>query len=282
MIYLKKIVHKCFLYGYGAYFNSWVHFNSRKAAIKAFEVFCTPRKGKVQTTQKTFLNEAKDTILKVELVELQTYKWFGNNDTILLVHGWESNVFRWHRLIEKLKSEKYNIIAFDAPAHGNSTGTVLNGPLYAKAIQRLVEKYQPKYVIGHSFGGMALIYNEYLHKNSCVERMITLGSPSELADFMKQYKSILGLSTKMMNAIELHFTELFDLKFSDFSSATFAKEITKKGLLIHDELDAIAPYWASKQVHANWKNSTLITTSGFGHSLHQDSVRNDILNFLKS
>ena len=282
MIYLKQIAHKCFLYGYGAYFNSWVHFNSKRAAKKAFEVFCTPRKGGVLLAQKSFLNEAKDAILKVESVELQTYRWFGDNDTILLVHGWESNVFRWHRLIEKLKSEKYNIIAFDAPAHGNSTGTVLNGPLYAKAIQKLVEKYQPKYVIGHSFGGMALLYNEYLYKNKCVEKIITLGSPSELADFMKQYKSLLGLSNTLMNAMELHFMELFKMKFSDFSISTFAKEITKKGLLIHDELDAIAPYWASKQVHANWKNSTLITTSGLGHSLHQDSVRNDILNFLKS
>ncbi len=282
MIYLKKIVHQCFLFGYGAYFNTWVYLNSKKAAKRAFEVFCSPRKGKVLPMQKSFLNEAKDATLKLEAVELQTYKWFGDNDTILLVHGWESNVFRWHKLIEKLKTEKYNIIAFDAPAHGNSTGTVLNGPLYSKAIQKLIEKYQPKYVIGHSFGGMALLYNEYLHKNSCVVKMITLGSPSELADFMKQYKLLLGLSNTLMKAIELHFTELFDLKFSDFSTSKFAKEITKKGLLIHDNLDTIAPYWASEQVHANWKNSTLITTSGLGHSLHQDSVRNDILNFLKS
>lgn len=282
MIYLKKIVHKCFLSGYGAYFNSWVYLNPKKAAKRAFEIFCTPRKGKVLAAQKSFLNEAKDATLKVESVALQTYKWFGDSDTILLVHGWESNVFRWHKLIEKLKAENYNIIAFDAPAHGNSTGTVLNGPLYSKAIQKLIEKYQPKYVIGHSFGGMALLYNEYLFKNTCVEKIITLGSPSELADFMKQYKSLLGLSNKLMNAVELHFTELFDMKFSEFSTSTFANEISKKGLLIHDDLDAIAPYWASEQVHANWINSTLITTSGLGHSLHQDSVRNEILNFLKS
>jgi pimeloyl-ACP methyl ester carboxylesterase len=149
-------------------------------------------------------------------------------------------------------------------------------------VQAAIEKYDPKYIIGHSFGGMALLYNDYKYANPGVEKMITLGSPSELSDFMAQYKSMLGLSTNFMDAIETYFIETFDMRFADFSSSKFARKVTKKGLLIHDEFDKVAPKWSSEQVHANWKNSTLIKTKGLGHSLHQDGVRDQIVNFLKS
>ena len=99
---------------------------------------------------------------------------------------------------------------------------------------------------------------------------------------MQQYKKILGLNGRMMHHLEEYFVTTFGFSFSEFSSSKFVQFIEKKGLLIHDELDRIAPYWSSEQVHANWKNSTLITTKGFGHSLHQDKVRDQIITFLKS
>ena len=268
----------------GFYFNFASLFVPKKIARKAFLLFCTPRKGKVIKGQKGFLEDAKDLILEEENVSIQTYLWKGSGPTVLLMHGWESNSFRWRNFIPRLQKENYNIIAMDGPGHGNTSGKLLNLPLYSSCAQKVINTYNPTYIIGHSLGGMAILYNLYKYKseNKAVKKIVTLGSPSELSDFMRQYKSILGLSNRMMRLLENYFIKTFEFKFADFSSSKFVKEITKKGLLIHDELDTVAPYWSSQQVHANWQNSKLVTTKGLGHSLHQDKVRNQIVDFLKS
>lgn len=281
---MKKSFGKLVTHTLGLYFNlaSWVF--PKTIAEKAFLLFCTPRKGKVRNGQRGFLEDAKDLILEQGNVNVQTYRWKGSGATILLLHGWESNTFRWRNFIPRLQKENYNIIAMDAPGHGNSSGNLLNLPLYSSCAQEVINTYSPKYVIGHSLGGMAILYNMYKYEadNKMVEKIITLGSPSELSDFMRQFKNILGLSDRMMRLIENHFTEHFQAKFVDFSSPKFAKDISQKGLLIHDELDKIAPYWSSEQVHASWKNSTLVTTKGLGHSMHQDKVREQIVSFLNT
>jgi len=281
---MTKLMGKFATRSIGFYFNvvSWVF--PKKIAEKAFLLFCTPRKGKVIQGQKGFLEDAKDLILEQEGIRIQTYRWKGTGPTVLLMHGWESNSFRWRNFIPRLQKENYNVIGMDAPAHGNSSGDILNLPLYSSNAQKVINTYNPKYVIGHSLGGMAILYSLYKHdtKNKEIEKIVTLGSPSELSDFMRQYKNILGLSKRMMRLMENYFTKTFGFKFADFSSPRFAKNISQKGLLIHDELDTVAPYWSSKQVHASWQNSKLIATKGLGHSLHQDKVREEIMTFLKS
>lgn len=273
---------KKLLLALGAYYNSLAIIDKKTTAKKAFEAFCTPRKVKILPLQRTYLNDAKDDILELENLRLQTYRWSGTKETVLLAHGWESNTFRWRNLILKLQEEKYNIVAFDAPAHGGSSGQILNIPLYANCMQHAIEKYRPKHIIGHSFGGMAMIYNQYKYPNESIEKIISLAAPSELSDFMAQYKKMLGLSPRLMNAMEDYFSGLFNMQFTEFSTPKFIQTVNKMGLLIHDELDVIAPIKSSENVHANWKGSVFIKTKGLGHSLHEDGVRNHILNFLKS
>lgn len=281
---MKKLFGKIVTRTVGVYFNIACYFAPKKIAKTAFTLFCTPRKGKVIKGQKGFLEDAKDLILTEGETNIQTYRWKGTGPTVLLMHGWESNSFRWRNVLPCLQKENYNIIAMDAPAHGYTSGEVLNLPLYSSCAQIVINEYRPKYIIGHSFGGMAVLYNLFKFKtdNQHIDKVVTLGSPSELTDFMRQYKNILGLSKRMMRLQEEYFINTFGLKFADFSSSKFAKEVTKKGLLIHDELDEIAPIWSSQQVHQNWKGSKLITTKGLGHSLHQDKVRDQIVDFLNS
>ncbi len=279
---MKQLLNKYLPLAYGHYFNSLAFFQEEKTAAKAFQLFCTPRKGRVLPEQKSFLESAKDDVLETNGLHIQTYRWQGDGPTLLLMHGWESNTFRWRNFIPKLQQEEYNIIALDAPAHGNSSGELLNVPLYAELAQRVIEMYEPDYIIGHSIGGMTMIYNQYRYKNPSIKKLVALGAPSELADFMRQYRTTLGLNQKLMGALEDYFIKHFGFSFAEFSTSRFAQKLTVPGLLIHDEMDAIAPIWSSEQVHANWQNSTLIRTKGLGHSLHQDKVRNQIVEFLKS
>ncbi|WP_025742706.1 alpha/beta hydrolase [Aquimarina pacifica] len=265
----------------GKYIQFLFFFNKKKALRKAYVLFCTPRKGSVLPEQEYFLEEAEDEVVLVKDVYVQTYRWSGMGETVLLVHGWESNSFRWRELIEKLQRQGYNVIAYDAPAHGNSSGKIFNIPLNAECLQKIIELYRPNYVIGHSMGGMTTIFHQYIHSSQEIDRLIMLAPPSELSRMVQEYQQVLRFSTKFMKALDQYFKEKHGFYFDEFSSADFSKKITIKGLLIHDKLDDITPYTEAEAISTHWKNVTLVPTEGFGHSLFFPEVDRMILDFLK-
>ncbi|WP_435314661.1 alpha/beta fold hydrolase [Cellulophaga fucicola] len=278
---MKKLLNKIIPVAYGTYFNILSVFSKKKAAKKAFYLFCTPRKGKVLPFQSEFLNKAKKEVVQSNNIDLQVYEWAGEKETILLLHGWESNVFRWRNLISYLIEENYNIIALDAPAHGNSKGEVLHVPIYTEVAQTLIEKYKPKHIVGHSLGGMTTLYNNYKYNNPSVDKLIILGAPSEFYTILLNYQNMLKFNDRVFNELKAFIKEKFGFLPEDFSISEYAKQNKKKGLLVHDKLDFIAPCSDSELVHKNWTNSKLITTEGYGHSLHQDEVSNAVMLFLK-
>ncbi len=256
-------------------------FNPKKAIQKAYILFCTPRKGKILPDQEYFLEEAEDEVILVGDTYIQTYRWSNLGETILMVHGWESNTHRWKTLILKLQKEGYNIVAFDAPAHGNSSGKLLNVPLYSECLQKIIELYRPNYIVGHSVGGMTTIFQQYLYPNQEIEKIIILAPPSELSRIMKGYQKILRLSPKFMNTLNQYFKDKHGYYFEEFSASDFAKNLKTQGLLIHDINDDIAPYTEAISINENWNEVQFISTEDFGHSLFFDEVDTMIIDFLK-
>lgn len=279
---MNKIIFFVLARLYGLYFNILALFSKKLAAEQAFTVYCSPRKGRVIDLQADFLNEAKDQLISIGGIKIQVYRWKGSKETVLLMHGWESNSFRWKNLIDYLQKEDYNVIAFDAPAHGNSSNKSWNVPIYADCAHRIITLYEPQFLIGHSLGGMAALFMQYSYPNTSISKIITIGAPSEFTQLMGYYKNLLGLSKRVMNGLNDYFKFHFGLEIKEFSTAILAKEIRIEGLLFHDRIDPITPYISSEKVHLNWKNSTLISTSGFGHSMHQEEVNLKILDFLNS
>ena len=267
---------------YGHYYNLYSLIAPKKAADSAFHLFSKVRKGRVQPQQAEYLDRAKLNVEKVSGHKIQSYHWPGKKPTVLLVHGWESNSFRWRNLIKKLSEADFDIIAFDAPAHGYSSGEHLNAPLYEEAVQHMVANYGPKYLVGHSMGGMTIVYNQYKNPNPQVEKMVTIGSPSEFHEIMGHYQQLLKFNDRVLQHLDEYIQNRFGFGIHDFSVSKFSRSLDKKGLIFHDRLDLITPYHASVQLHGNWKDSTLISTEGLGHSMHQDQVNDQIVSFLEA
>lgn len=266
---------------YGAVLNLYVFINPKKAAQKAFTIFTKVRKGRILPNQKEYLDPVKHEQIHVANHTIQTYKWHGSKETVLLVHGWESNTWRWHKLLEKLKEADFNVVAFDAPAHGYSSGKYLYVPLYAEILERMISTYEPDHLVGHSVGGMTILYNEYQNPNKKLEKIVTIGSPSEFHEIISHFKNLLGLSNRMINALESYIKNRFGFTIREFSSSKFVQSNKKKGLLLHDRWDKITPYHASERVHSVWNESTFISTEGLGHSMHQEEVNQQIIAFLQ-
>jgi len=279
---MKKISIAVLSFLFGRYFNFLAIFSKKRAAKQAFYLFCTPRKGKIAVSQKEFLATAKSNTVTIENHIIQVYEWWGTGATVLLVHGWESNSWRWHKLIQTLQQKKHRIIAFDAPAHGGSEGPIFNVPLYASCIDFMSSKYRPKHIIGHSIGGMSLLYHQYKFSDNSIEKLVTIAAPSELSIFMEQYQRMLRLSNTVMEALDSYFRNHFGFHIEEFKTFLFVRSLSKPGLILHDKEDKIAHISASQKVHKNWDNSTFIMTKGLGHSMHQDQVNSKILAFLNS
>lgn len=266
----------------GFYFNTLSIFSSKHAAKKALNLFSTPRKGKITEAQSDFLNTAfKEELLHNDNV-IMTYRWLGKKQTILFAHGWESNSARWKTIINKFQKLNYNIIALDAPAHGNSGSKFFNALLYAEFINVVEKKFKPTFLIGHSVGGMATVFSYHKYQFKSIEKMILLGTPSELTDVFKRYVDMMSYNKSIEKQIDNLAFERFGKYPKDYSTAKFLEKIISDGLIIHDEKDPIIPYSDALLINKSFKNSTLITTQSLGHSLNNNNVTTHIIDFINN
>lgn len=279
---MKQFISTLIVKSIGIYLNALCVFSPKKAAKKALAIFATPRKGKILEHQKPFLNTAKKDTLQFDNLSITTYQWLGKKDSILLVHGWESNTQRWHKLIKKLQEQDYHIIALDAPAHGQSSGKQFNAILYAKCINQVVKAYEPQIIVGHSVGGMASVFFTKLFNYKLLKKLVLLGAPSEFVNIFKNYTNMLGLSSKLEHEIDLLVKARFGYLPNYFSTANFAKDLDVEGLIIHDTEDQIITYPEALLIKHNFKNAKLITTTGYGHSLQHESILNHVTEFINS
>ena len=264
----------------GKALNATSLISAKYASKKALNLFASPRKGRYNDSQKQLLANATYNELDYNNLKIATYHYKGSNKTVLLAHGWESNASRWSYLLDDLKSENYNIVLLDAPAHGNSDGKQFNAILYSECINVVAKAYNPDVLIGHSVGGMASVFCMHNHNLNFVNKMVLLGAPAHFTGVFTRYKSMMGYNHRISEGLDRIVLERFGKPTDYFSAANFTKEIEAEGLIIHDKKDRIIPYEDALLFANRYKNSELITTSGFGHSLKDKSITPRIISFI--
>jgi esterase/lipase len=278
---MKKPLYYLFTKSVGAYVNLLSHVFPEKATQLAYSLFSEPREGRLNKAKlPKILQETVTETFQHDGHHIQTYMWKGNNTVILLVHGWESNASRWKKMLPYLKKYGSTIIAIDAPAHGLSSGKEFNIPQYAKSIDFIVQKFKPKYLIGHSLGGKASLYYQSVYQNNTIEKIVTLGSPSDFQIILDNYTTMLSLNSKISKGLEAYYLTHFKLKLEKFSAKQFATTINTKGLIAHDTDDTVVLFEEGKKISSTWKNSIFIETNGLGHSMHGDSLYKKVIHFL--
>ncbi len=276
---MKKKLLFIFVKATGRCLNILSYFVPKHTAKIAYGIFSKPRKGKLDASHLPLILQQAS---HEKLNDFHIYRWHGDEKMVLLAHGWESNSSRWSRLLTQLKKENYTIIAIDAPAHGLSGGTDFNAIKYASCMANVIQLYKPQYIIGHSVGAMACIYNQFKNPNSSIEKIVCLGAPSDFRLIFNNYINMLGYNKRVVAVLEQYYIANFDVKIDDFSCASFAKSITVAAFIAHDTADAIIPASESKKIHANLQNSIYVETTGLGHSLQNKVLFEKIINFLQS
>jgi pimeloyl-ACP methyl ester carboxylesterase len=266
----------------GTYINGISLFSPKKAAQKAYKIFCTPRAGKLREKDITFLKTATRWIdLEHNGDKIQCYEWAGSGEKVLLAHGWESNSARWHNLIKSLQKADFQVIAIDAPAHGGSGSSTFQALRYAQFMDKAVEYFQPENIVAHSVGGFAALFF-LTHNKHTVKKAVVLGAPSDLSIIMKNYQQMMGYSERVMRAIDGLFIDNFGHEVAHFKTYNFVKQLKINGLIIHGKDDLVCPFSGSELVHKNWENSKFIETEGLGHGYQGKSVYSAVREWLKT
>ena len=279
---MKKIKYFLLTKSIGFGLNVVSYFQPKKATTIAYRLFSEPRKGKLlKENLPKILQNVPSENFDAEEHFLETYIWKGNDNIILLVHGWESNTSRWEKLLPYLQQTGSTIVAIDAPGHGLSGGKEFNVIKYAAYIDVAVQKFKPTVLIGHSIGGAACIYYHTHFENESVKKMVVLGAPSDLKVLISNYVNLLSLNNRMNGFLKTHFSAKFKMEINSFSIAAFAKEIQIPGLIVHDIYDDIVVFDEGQKIANSWKNATFLQTKGLGHSLHEENVYEKIVAFLK-
>src|SRR5687768_8626893 len=130
---IKKISYFLLTKSLGLYINILVIFSPKKALQLTFALFTEPREGKLSKENlPEILRGTQIQTYQHQDQQFLTYTWKGNDTTILLVHGWESNASRWATLLPYLKKSGSTIVAIDGPAHGLSDGKEFTTVNYAR------------------------------------------------------------------------------------------------------------------------------------------------------
>lgn len=266
---------------FGMIVNGISLFSSEKAGKIAYEMFSNPREGKLNAFSD-FLQNSQHTTLIYKEHQIQTYHWQGNKETVLLIHGWESNSSRWQGMIQYLKKKKYNIVSLDAPGQGMSSGKEFNAVLYAEFINEVCQKYKPTFLIGHSLGGMTMFYAQSKYQFPFVKKIIGLGSPNIFHRITRNYKSLLSLNNRSYRSYLNIFVEKFDIDTTYFNSENFVEKIEQPLLIIHDKDDAIVPYNDAVQIVNKNPRVKFISTENLGHALVHNQVYKQAVSFLES
>ena len=277
---LRTLISTLVLFAVGSGVNAYALFSKKRAGTVALQLFSRPRAAKSRIHNQELLALSQPKSLQTGGDTIRYFHWPGNGPRILLAHGWESNASRWAPLVYALREQGYDILAPDAPAHGQSGGAIFNVAIYADVLNALCSQYAPSVVVGHSAGGMAAVFMLYRFPQIAPERLVLLSSPSELEHLMDTFRRMVYMNKRTFAGMQETFHEKYGWHMRDFSLQRFVHTLPIPGLLIHDKADSLVPLAEGIAIHQNWKGSRMVTTEGLGHSLPGVQVLEEIIRYI--
>jgi pimeloyl-ACP methyl ester carboxylesterase len=259
--------------------------SARKTAVKAFELFCTPLyKSKKQTPPVFKFSEPIYELFNGH--KLKGYRWNKGQPTkILILHGFASAAHKFHRYVLPLIEKGYEVIAFDAPAHGSSGGKKTNALEYKTMIKKVMENHGPiNGFISHSFGGLALSLALEETTHTANTKVVLIAPATESTTAIDNTFKLLGISNKKIRAeFDKLIFEVSGQQPEWFSVNRAMNNINAQVLWIHDEYDDTTPLTdALKTKEQRMPNVEFVVTRGLGHSriYSDEEVMNRLIDFL--
>ena len=250
----------------------------RLAGRLAATLFCRPRQHRRPDRERALI--ARGT--PVPLPDGLSATAWGAGPIVLLVHGWEGRGAQLGAFVDPLVAAGYRVIALDGPAHGDSTGTTVTGPEFARALEMTRETVGPlAAIVAHSFG--AFISLLAASRGLAADRIVVIGSPSSVPEVLREFQELIALPARAMPSMVRALEQRGGAPMESFDVARFVGHIDAPLLVVHDTDDLEVPYVNGTRL-AELFGARLLTTSGLGHRriLYTPDVVSAVVDFVES
>lgn len=233
------------------------------AARWAETLFCTPPRHEPRSGDEAFLETGRRFSVRCGDQDLAAWEW-GSGPTVLLVHGWGSRAGRFSVMGRGLLAAGHRIVAFDAPAHGRSSGRLASLIEFARAIRVVADRVGPlSGVVGHSLGAAAGVLA--LRDGLAAERAVLLAAPADVVRFSTAFAEYFRIPHEARTAMRRNLEIRLEARWDELHIPTIVRELRTPALLVHDRGDPDVPYRQAQEIAAAWPGARLLATDGLGH-----------------
>ncbi len=249
----------------------------------AYRKLTSPQIRKLRDNELIVLDQAEKTIFPFKGFEIQTYKWAGGGNSVLLVHGWEGQAGNFSDLVVKLREANYTIYAFDGPSHGFSSRGETSLFEFRELTGLLIHKLGVRKLVSHSFGGVATIWAMIDNPELEIDKYALLTTPDRFRDRIQDVADQAGITDKVRDRLIARLETEIDIPIEDTNVSDFAAQTNIASARIwHDENDRVIPIAQSQNVCDKWPVCDMRVVSGTGHFriLRDEDVLKQVVEFL--
>lgn len=195
---------------------------------------------------------------------LSGWSW-GTGPTVLLLHGWGGIAASLAMFVDPLVEQGFRVVAFDAPAHGESDGTRTNMVDYAGAVLQVGRAVGPLHaVLGHSFGApaAALAAQHGLEAG----RMVMMAPPQNIIDLSMEVGELLGFPRHVCELMGQRLARRLRIDWEELATDRLVQDLATPLLVVHDRDDRTVPWTHGEVIAMAAPNAELLSTNGLGHS----------------
>ena len=212
-------------------------------------------------------------------------QWGSGAKAALLVHGWNGRASQFATLVRDLVGEGYRVVAFDAPAHGDSSGRRTDVRDWIGAMHQLTDSEGPfELIVGHSFGAFAAL--AALRDGVGCPRVVSIAGAGTVSAFHDQFWQTGRMPDAARPAFEAAFYRRLGLSraAADARYDSLANPLPPQTelLIVHDGADRGLDARNSEALRAaHPEQSRLLLTQGYGHNrvLTADPLLDAVLAF---
>ncbi len=251
----------------------------------AWNLFFSPFKFKRPARETEAFEKAKISSISINGKKIKLFEWGKQgNPIVVMVHGWSGRATQFFKFIEPLVIKDYHVVAFDAPAHGLSEGKTTNIKEFYETLSYIEKNIgQIKIGVGHSFGGVSLLYA--IKEGLNLDSIVMISSPTIGEDILTAFRKKINASPLTSKALRKMVVRRFNLDFEEITAYEIAKTIEiKNHLIIHDKDDKEVPYQNAESLKMINQKAKLMLTNGLGHTriLRDKTVIEQTLSFIES
>jgi pimeloyl-ACP methyl ester carboxylesterase len=226
--------------------------------------FLTPSRREMQAWEIDCMAKAHTRIFSFDDDRKFPVYFWGSGPVVLLVHGWSGRASQLTPLVPGLLKKGFQVVTFDAPAHGEAEGKITGMPELAAALKQVADHFGSiEAIVAHSLGGSATTLA--MSRGLSARKLVYISPPENVGAYLYRTTRLFGFSRKVARISQELLEERFSFTFENSRGTSLAPQMRTPLLVIHDVKDRQVNYEDACLWAKSWPKATLMSTEGLGH-----------------